>query len=369
MIFFARQRFLMAGNSFGKVFKITSYGESHGKAIGVVIDGCPAGLKLNTDLIQQDLDRRRPGQSKIVTQRKESDTVHVLSGVFDGVTTGTPISMIIYNEDQKSKDYSHIADKFRPSHADYTYQAKYGVRDYRGGGRSSARETAARVAAGSVAKQLLEAEGIDVFAYVSQVGSIALQRPYHEIDRSQIENNPVRCPDSSVAQEMEALIREVRKDGDTVGGVVHGVITGCPPGLGEPAFDKLHAELAKAIMSINACKGFEYGSGFGGVTMRGSQHNDVFEKVDGKIVTRTNHSGGLQGGITNGMDIYFRAAFKPVATLMKSQQSLDQTGKKVEIEGKGRHDPCVVPRAVPIVEAMAALVIADFLLRNRLTRL
>ena len=359
----------MAGNTFGQSFKITTYGESHGPAIGVVVDGCPAGLAVDTEAIQKDLDRRRPGQSKIVTQRKESDEVHVLSGLFDGVTTGTPISLIIYNEDQKSKDYGHIADKFRPSHADFTYQEKYGIRDYRGGGRSSARETAARVAAGSIAKQLLTREGIDIFAYVSQVGSLSMDQPYHKIDRSHIERSPVRCPDLDLAQEMETLIREVRKEGDTIGGVVTGVVQGCMPGLGEPAFDKLHAELAKAVMSINACKGFEYGSGFAGVEMRGSAHNDIFEKVGDKVMTKTNYSGGVQGGISNGMDIYFRAAFKPVATLMKAQQSLDQAGEEVEIEGKGRHDPCVVPRAVPIVEAMAALVMADLLLRSRTSML
>jgi chorismate synthase len=355
----------MSGNSFGHIFNIVTYGESHGRAIGVVIDGCPAGLNIDPTMIQYDLDRRRPGQSKIVTQRKEGDQVEILSGVFEGVTTGTPISMVIYNEDQRSKDYGHIAEKYRPSHADFTYQQKYGHRDYRGGGRSSARETAARVAAGAVAKALLKTSGVDVYGYVSQVGHLKLTTDHTEIDRSEIEKNIVRCPDPLLAEEMETFIKEIRKDGDTVGGVVTGVITGCPIGLGAPAFDKLHADLGKAMLSINACKGFEYGSGFEGVAWRGSQHNDIFEKVDGKIVTTTNHSGGIQGGISNGMDIYFRVAFKPVATIMRNQKSIDQAGEETTVDGKGRHDPCVVPRAVAIVEAMGALVLADHLLRAR----
>ncbi len=360
----------MSGNTFGKAFRIATYGESHGKAIGVVIDGCPAGLKIDVDAIQHDLDRRRPGQSKIVTQRKESDTAQILSGVFEGVTTGTPISMVIYNEDQRSKDYSHIADKYRPSHADYTYQEKYGHRDYRGGGRSSARETAARVAAGAVARTLMATVGMETYAYVSQVGHLKMDKKYQEIDRDLIESNPVRCPDPETAAEMEAFIKDVRKDGDTVGGVVTCVVKGCPVGLGAPAFDKLHADLGKAMLSINACKGFEYGSGFDGVSMRGSAHNDLFEKDEaGNVITQTNYSGGVQGGISNGMDIYFRVAFKPVATLMKDQDSLNEAGDTVTVTGKGRHDPCVVPRAVAIVEAMTALVMADHLLRSRLDRI
>ena len=351
---------------FGKVFQITTYGESHGVAIGVTIDGCPAGLDFDLAMVQNDLDRRRPGQSKIVTQRKESDTVKLLSGVFEQKTTGTPIAMIIYNEDQRSKDYSHIADKYRPSHADFTYQEKYGIRDYRGGGRSSARETAARVAAGAVAKMLInQLAGIKVVAFVDQVGSLRLEKAHSDLDFSLIEQNVVRCPDPQMAADMEALILQVRKEGDTIGGVVKGVVQGCPAGLGAPAFDKLHADLAKAIMSINACKGFEYGSGFAGVRMRGSQHNDHFTKTSDGITTKTNHSGGIQGGISNGMDIYFRAAFKPVATLMRDQPSVDEKGEVTTVSGKGRHDPCVVPRAVAIVEAMTALVLADHLLRNR----
>ncbi|NND05436.1 MAG: chorismate synthase [Saprospiraceae bacterium] len=355
----------MAGNTFGKCFKIMTYGESHGSAIGVTIDGCPAGLLIDANGIQHDLDRRRPGQSNIVTQRKESDTAEILSGIFEGKTTGTPISLVIYNEDQKSKDYSHIADKYRPSHADFTYQQKFGHRDYRGGGRSSARETAARVAAGAIARSLMKTVGTEVFAYVSQVGHLTLDKLPHQIDPVEIDKNAVRCPDQATAAEMETFIKTVRKEGDTVGGVVTGVIKGCPVGLGAPAFDKLHADLGKAMLSINACKGFEYGSGFAGVSMRGSVHNDVFKKVHGQIKTESNHSGGIQGGISNGMDIYFRVAFKPVATLMKSQTSVDQTGEAVQIEGKGRHDPCVVPRAVAIVEAMAALVLADHFLIAR----
>lgn len=359
----------MGGNTFGKAFRIMTFGESHGRGIGVTVDGCPAGLDIDPDLIQLDLDRRRPGQSSIVTQRKEGDKVEILSGVFEGKSTGTPIGMVIYNEDQRSKDYSHIAEKYRPSHADYTYQEKYGHRDYRGGGRSSARETAARVAAGAVAKALVKKNGIELFAYVSQVGHLVLDKAYHEIDRNQIEKNSVRCPDPVMAQTMEDFIKEVRKEGDTVGGVVTGVITGCPVGLGEPAFDKLHADLGKAMLSINACKGFEYGSGFNGVALRGSQHNDIFEKSGDKVITRTNHSGGVQGGISNGMDIYFRVAFKPVATIMRDQSSIDMSGNEAIVSGKGRHDPCVVPRAVAIVEAMAALVMADHILRSRLSRI
>lgn len=356
----------MAGNIFGEILRVSTFGESHGKAIGVVIDGFPAGVPIDEDFINQELARRRPGQSKIVTQRKEADEMELLSGVFEGKSTGTPIAMVIRNQDARSKDYSHIAEKFRPSHADMTYHVKYGgYRDYRGGGRSSARETAARVAAGALAKLLLKEIGVEIRAYVSQTGAVKLDKSYNELDLSLVESNDVRCPDAAIAEEMIALIKEVKKAGDTIGGVVSAVITGCPVGLGEPAFDKLHAELGKAMLSINAAKGFEYGSGFDGVAMRGSQHNDVFEQVDGDIITKTNHSGGIQGGISNGMDIYFRVAFKPVATIIPAQESVDTQGQPAEVVGKGRHDPCVVPRAVPIVEAMSALVIADFYLRQR----
>ena len=355
----------MAGNSFGQVFQISTFGESHGRAIGLIVDGCPPGIVIDLEFIQSELSRRRPGQSKIVTQRKEADQVELLSGVFEGKSTGTPIAMVIYNSDARSKDYSHIADKFRPSHADYTYQAKYGLRDYRGGGRSSARETAARVAGGAIAKLMLKKEGIDIHAYVSQVGALKLAKGHEELNLSLTESTPVRCPDPKAAEEMIALIKEVRKAGDTIGGVVNGLVVGCPPGLGAPAFDKLHADLAKAMLSINACKGFEYGSGFEGVKMRGSDHNDEFYQEDGIVKTRTNFSGGIQGGISNGMDIYFRVAFKPVATIVREQESINEAGEQVRVAGKGRHDPCVVPRAVPIVEAMTALVLADHLLRQR----
>lgn len=350
----------MAGNSFGNLYSITTFGESHGLAIGGVIDGCPSGIQLDLEKIQLDLDRRKPGQSAIVTQRKEPDEVKFLSGIFEGKTTGTPIGFIIENADQKSHDYSHIQDSFRPSHADYVYTQKYGVRDYRGGGRSSARETASRVVAGAIAKQFLGE--IKIRAFVSSVGHISLDQPYTELDIDLAEQNIVRCPDQEKAKEMEAFIKEVRKDGDTVGGTVTCVIENVPIGLGEPAFDKLHAELGKAMLSINAVKGFEYGSGFAGTSMRGSEHNDLYNS-DG--TTKTNHSGGIQGGISNGMDIYFKVAFKPVATIMKIQPTIDTEGNPVEMHGKGRHDPCVVPRAVPIVEAMAALVLADYTLINK----
>ncbi len=359
----------MAGNTFGTLFKISTFGESHGKGIGVVIDGCPAGLTVNEAFLQNELARRRPGQSKIVTQRKEADQAEIQSGVFEGKTTGTPISIYIKNGDARSKDYSHIADKFRPSHADYTYHQKYGLRDYRGGGRSSARETAARVAAGAFAKLFLKENGIQVTAYVSQVGHLKTEKKYQDLDFSKIETTPIRCPDIEMAEEMIAHIKDIRKQGDTIGGVVNAVIQGCPVGLGNPAFDKLHADLAKAMLSINACKGFEYGSGFEGVRMRGSEHNDAFIKDGDSIITTTNHSGGIQGGISNGMDIYFRVAFKPVATIVQDQDSLNEAGDAVKVAGKGRHDPCVVPRAVPIVEAMAALVIADHLLLQRAIQL
>ena len=336
--------------------------------MGVIIDGCPAGLNIDESFIQAELARRRPGQSNIVTQRKEADHAEILSGVFEGKSTGTPISMIIFNKDARSRDYSHIADKFRPSHADYTYHAKYGIRDYRGGGRSSARETVARVAAGAIAKLLIAQSGISVQAYVQQVGDIKVNKSYQELNLNLVEETPVRCPDLQTAELMIERIREVRKAGDTIGGVVAAIINGCPSGLGEPAFDKLHADLGKAMLSINACKGFEYGSGFDGVAMLGSQHNDEFYNENGVIKTKSNHSGGIQGGISNGMDIYFRAAFKPVATIVSEQPSVNEAGEAITVVGKGRHDPCVLPRAVPIVESMAALVIADFLLQQRMAK-
>jgi len=356
------------GNIFGKIFSITTFGESHGPAIGVTINGCPAGVTIDPDFIQSELARRKPGQSRITTQRKEEDQMEILSGVFEGKSTGTPIAMVIRNKDQKSKDYGHIAEKYRPSHADYTYQEKYGIRDYRGGGRSSARETAARVAAGAIAKLMLKEFGITFHAYVSQVGDLKLEKNYTELDLSKTEDNDVRCPDADMAQQMFDYIDQVRKDQDTVGGVVTGVIKGVPVGLGEPVFDRLHAELGKAMLSINAVKGFEYGSGFEGVKQRGSQHNDVFYTEDGVVKTKTNKSGGIQGGISNGQDIYFNVAFKPVATIMQDQESIDIHGNAATVSGKGRHDPCVVPRAVPIVEAMAALVIADYWLIARTNR-
>jgi chorismate synthase len=363
----------MAGNSFGQLFRITTFGESHGVAIGVIIDGCPAGLSVDIDYIQAELDKRKPGQSKITTQRKESDTVQILSGMFEGKTTGTPIAMLIPNEDQRSRDYSHNTDVFRPSHADYTYFTKYGIRDHRGGGRSSARETAARVAAGAIAKQLLKTQGIDVLAHVSSVGTI--EAPNISITSAQDfetirETNIVRCADPGTAEEMIARIDEIRKQGDTIGGKVSCTITNCPVGLGEPVFDKLHADLGKAMLSINAVHGFEYGSGFTGSEMLGSEHNDIFLKDEnGEVKTRSNFSGGIQGGISNGMPIEFKVAFKPVATIMTNQKTIDSEGNAAQIQGKGRHDPCVVPRAVPIVEAMAALVMADHWLRNKNSKL
>ncbi len=353
------------GSTYGKIFKISTFGESHGKAIGVVIDGCPAGVEFNEEYIQNELDRRKPGQSRITTQRKESDTFQVLSGVFEDKTTGTPIALLIPNEDQRSKDYSHISQSFRPSHADFTYTEKYGVRDYRGGGRSSARETAARVAAGALAKSILEKQGVRIHSYVSQVGGLKTEKHYSELDFFAIDSNAVRCPDAEMAEKMFNYIDEVRKAGDSVGGVITGVLRGVPAGWGEPVFDKLHAELGKAMLSINAVKGFEYGSGFDGVELLGSQHNDLFYMEDGKVRTKTNHSGGIQGGISNGEDIYFRVAFKPTATIMRDQESVDSQGNPATVSGKGRHDPCVLPRAVPIVDAMAALVLIDFMLLNK----
>jgi chorismate synthase len=353
-------------NSYGTLFRITTFGESHGAAVGVIVDGCPAGLEISLEEIQHALDRRRPGQSKITTPRQEEDKVTILSGVFEGKTQGTPIAMVVNNKDQHSHDYSHIQHAFRPSHADYTYTAKYGTRDYRGGGRSSARETVARVAAGALAAKLLQKYGVSINSYVSQVGKIKLSKPYTELDLSQIDSNIVRCPDGATASRMIGLIEDARDSLDTIGGVVSCVIQGTPAGLGEPVFDKLHAELGKAMLSINAVKGFEYGSGFEGVKMRGSEHNDQFYTDEaGNIRTRTNHSGGIQGGISNGQDIYFNVAFKPVATILQPQQTINDAGEDITLKGKGRHDPCVLPRAVPIVDAMAALVLADFLMRQQ----
>ena len=352
------------GNKFGKIFTLTTFGESHGKAIGGIIDGCPANKNIDLSIVQFDLDRRKPGQSKIVTQRKESDKVEFLSGIFEGKTTGTPIGFIIVNKDQKSKDYDHIKNIFRPSHADFVYQKKYGIRDYRGGGRSSARETACRVVAGSIAKQILN--DISFKAFVSRVGDVSISSDFSKVNFENIEKNPVRCPDLKKAEEMENLIKSVRKEGDTIGGVVSCIIKNVPVGIGEPVFDKLHAELGKAMLSINAVKGFEYGSGFAGVKMKGSEHNDQYEADES---TKTNYSGGIQGGISNGMDIYFNVAFKPVATIMKDQRTIDNKGKETSISGKGRHDPCVVPRAVPIVEAMASLVLLDMILINNSKKL
>jgi chorismate synthase len=357
------------GSTYGKIFNISTFGESHGTAIGVIVDGCPAGLDFDSEFIQAELIRRKPGQSRITTQRQEADEFQVLSGVFDGKTTGTPIAMVINNGDQRSKDYAHIAQQFRPSHADFTYDAKYGVRDYRGGGRSSARETASRVAAGAIAKLILKKLGVSITAYVSKVGKLTLAKNYNELDLAEAENNAVRCPDPDLATKMFNYIDGIRKNGDSVGGVISCVCTGVPVGLGEPVFDKLHAELGKAMLSINAVKGFEYGSGFEGVEMLGSEHNDEIYQTNGQINTKTNHSGGIQGGISNGEDIYFKVAFKPVATIMKDQESIDSDGNTVTVSGKGRHDPCVVPRAVPIVEAMAALVLVDFYLRDKTSKL
>ncbi|WP_333878700.1 chorismate synthase [Flavobacterium sp.] len=351
----------MAGNSYGTFFKLTTFGESHGAALGGIIDGCPAGIAIDFEAIKAEMQRRKPGQSKIVTQRKEEDEIQFLSGIFEGKTTGTPIGFIIPNTNQKSDDYSDLQTTYRPSHADYVYEQKYGLRDYRGGGRSSARETACRVAAGAIAKQVLK--NISIHAFVSSVGDIFIDKPYQSLDFSLTESNAVRCPDPETAQKMENFIMEVRKSGDTVGGTVTCIIQNVPIGLGEPVFDKLHAELGKAMLSINAVKGFEYGSGFCGARMKGSEHNDLYNE-DG--TTKTNLSGGIQGGISNGMDIYFRVAFKPVATLLQKQEILTNQNTIITQQGKGRHDPCVVPRAVPIVEAMAAIVLADFYLRNKI---
>ncbi|WP_299317399.1 chorismate synthase [uncultured Maribacter sp.] len=354
----------MAGNTFGNIFRVSTFGESHGKAIGGVIDGCPSEIELDFDAIQNDLNRRKPGQSAIVTQRKEPDEVEFYSGIFEGKTTGTPIGFAIHNTNQKSKDYGHIKDSYRPSHADYVYDKKYGFRDYRGGGRSSARETASRVVAGAIAKQFLK--GVEIQAFVSQVGDMNLGKHYTELDLLLTETNDVRCPDPEMAAKMEEYIKSIKKDGDTIGGIITCVAKNVPIGLGEPVFDKLHAELGKAMLSINAVKGFEYGSGFEGVKMKGSEHNDQFNN-DGS--TKTNYSGGIQGGISNGMDIYFNVAFKPVATVIQGYETIDKEGNTIKTQGKGRHDPCVVPRAVPIVEAMTALVLADYTLLNRTIKL
>ena len=357
-------------NSFGNIFRLTSFGESHGAAIGGVIDGMPAGIAIDLDAVQRELDRRRPGQSAIVTARNEKDRVRILSGIFEGVTTGTSIGFIIENENQHSADYGNIKDAFRPSHADYTYTTKYGLRDYRGGGRSSARETAARVVAGAFARQALAQLGIDLYAYTSQVGEIALSRDYRLYSRDAIDTNAVRCPDATKAAEMEQLIKQVKGEGDTIGGIITGVITGVPVGLGEPVFGKLHAMLGAAMLSINAVKGFEYGDGFDFATRRGSEVNDAFTTdSEGRVRTATNHSGGIQGGISNGEDIIFRVAFKPVATLLRDVNTIDKDGNSITLKARGRHDPCVLPRAVPIVEAMAAMVILDAYMLNKTTHL
>ncbi len=355
----------MAGNSLGTLFKITTFGESHGEAVGVVIDGCPPMLPIDINFINSEMARRRPGQSALTTQRNESDEVQILSGIFEGKTTGAPIAIVIPNKDQRSQDYEAMKDIYRPSHADYTYEAKYGIRDYRGGGRSSARATAAVVAAGAIAKLLLQQQSIWIHAYVNQVSTIEVPLPYSELDLSTTEKNIVRCPHPETAKQMIALIEEAKADGDSLGGCITCVIKNTPAGWGEPVFDKLQADLAKAMLTINATKGFEYGSGFAGTKLKGSQHNDSFTNDNGKISTATNHSGGIQGGISNGMDIYCKIAFKPTATIAQKQQTVNKEGIAIDLEAKGRHDPCVLPRAVPIVEAMAALVLADHLLRAK----
>lgn len=352
-------------NTFGNIFRLTSFGESHGVAVGGVIDGCPAGFELDFQEIQRELDRRKPGQSRITTPRKEDDEVQFLSGIYEGKTTGTPIGFVVWNKNQHSSDYDNMKQVYRPSHADYAYQMKYGIRDPRGGGRSSARETISRCVAGAVAKQILAKKGIGVKAYTSQVGAIRLEGSYADYDLDRTEDNPVRCPDPQKAREMEELIAKVKAEGDTIGGVITGVIKGVPVGLGEPVFGKLHAALGDAMLSINAAKGFEYGDGFDAALYRGSERNDRFFNDNGKINVRTNHSGGIQGGISNGQDIYFRVAFKSVATLLMEQETVDTDGNDAVLKAKGRHDPCVLPRAVPIVEAMAAMTILDYWLLNR----
>lgn len=359
----------MAGNTFGKIYQLTTFGESHGKSIGGIIDGCPSNISLDLEAIQAELDRRKPGQSAITTQRKETDTVEFLSGILEGKTLGTPIGFVLKNSDQRSKDYNQIGELYRPSHADYTYDKKYGIRDVRGGGRSSARETACRVVAGAIAKQMLNQIGITVQSYVSQVGNIALQKSFANLDLTKIDSNIVRCPDENKAAEMETLIKATKKAGDTIGGQITCVINNVPIGLGEPVFDRLNADLAKAMFSINAVKGFELGSGFQSVSMIGSEHNDAFTNNDGEITTVSNHSGGIQGGISNGEQIYFNVAFKPVATIIQKQQTVNKVGEVVDFKGEGRHDPCVVPRAVPIVDGMTAMVILDHYLRAKATQL
>ena len=349
----------------GNFLTLSTFGESHGFAYGGIINNFPAGLEVDLDAVQHQLDRRKPGQSAIVTQRKESDTVKFLSGIFDGKTTGTPIGFTIENENQKSKDYDHISQAYRPSHADFTYDQKFGIRDYRGGGKSSARETVNWVVAGSLAKQLLP-ENVEINAYVSSVGEIFCEKPYQDLDFSKTDTNDVRCPDAGTAEKMIARIKEIKKEGNTIGGTITCVIKNLPVGIGEPVFGKLQAELAKAMMNINAAKGFEYGSGFCGAKMTGKDHNDLFNS---DFSTKTNLSGGIQGGISNGMDVYFRVAFKPIATILRPQESVDKDGNSVTVEGKGRHDPCVLPRAVPIVENLAAFVLADLFLINRLRRI
>lgn len=351
-------------NTIGTLFRLTSFGESHGKAIGGIIDGCPAGVELDEAFIQQELNRRRPGQSSITTARNEADKVEFLSGIFEGKTTGTPIAFLIWNENQHSKDYNNLKDIFRPSHADYTYQQKYGIRDHKGGGRSSARENIARVVAGAVAKQVLQQIGVQIIAYTSQVGHISLNKPYQDIDLSEIEKNEIRCPDATVAKEMISFVQQIKTEGDSIGGLVSCVIKGVPVGLGEPVFGKLHAALGSAMLSINACKGFEYGSGFD-VVKKGSELNDEFYVEKGEVKTHTNNSGGIQGGISNGEDIYFRVAFKPVATILKEQNTINKHLEPTNIKAEGRHDPCVLPRAVPVVEAMAAITLLDMYLLNK----
>lgn len=355
----------MAGNTFGSILRLTTFGESHGRAIGGIIDGFPAGISIDTDLLKYDLRRRKPGQNSLTSQRHEADELEILSGIFEGQSLGTPIAFLIRNKDHQSSDYNHLKTSYRPSHADFTFDKKYGIRDYRGGGRASARETVARVAGGAFAKMLLNLSGISVSAFVKQVADIGIEGDITDFDPAEIEASPVRCPDREVSEQIIDLIRKTGAKGDTLGGIISCVVKNVPAGLGEPVFDKLHADLGKAMLSINAVKGFEIGSGFGAVKMKGSEHNDRFSSAKGKTITTTNYSGGVQGGISNGMDISFNVAFKPVATLMSDQESVDKAGKTVIIEGKGRHDVCVVPRAVPIVEAMAALVLADHLLRNQ----
>ena len=352
-------------NTFGKIFRVTTFGESHGKAVGGIIDGFPAGIEIDEDFVQKELDRRRPGQSVITTPRDESDKIEFLSGIYEGKSTGTPIAFLIWNNNQHAADYQKLRDVFRPSHADYTYTAKYGIRDHRGGGRSSARETIARVAGGAVAKLALRKLGITIQAYTSQAGNIVLEKGYSELDLSLTESNIIRCPDPETAEKMIELVKQVKTEGDTIGGIVSCVIKGAPVGLGEPVFGKLHAELAKAMLSINAAKGFDYGMGFAGISLKGSEVNDSFVSVNGSIRTGTNYSGGIQGGISNGEDIYFRVAFKPVPTILREQQTVNDKKENIMLQVQGRHDPCVLPRAVPIVEAMAAMTLLDAYLLNK----